>query len=294
MSTTSNGRNWHAKQYSRFERERTRPVRDLLNAADATRVAHAVDLGCGPGDSTETLLDYAPQANVIGVDNSRDMLDAARKRLPQVCFECADIAAWDAPGPFDLILANASMQWVADHDVLFPKLVDKLAPGGRLAIQMPDNLDEPAHTRMPKPSTTVRGARACRACSARRAIGPKPITRCSGHIARRSTSGAGVSPSARRRHRRGHRMVQGQRIATLSRETRCARAARVSRSLSRRTARVVHGARRRRRAAAVSACVHRRDALTAQSQSRFNARGCVRAASARTGAPRATARRPCA
>ncbi|WP_277183742.1 trans-aconitate 2-methyltransferase [Caballeronia sp. BR00000012568055] len=144
---------WNATQYSRFEAERTRPVRDLLNAARANEIRHAADIGCGPGNSTETLLSYAPDARIIGTDNSSDMIAAARKRLlnvPNVQFELSDISAWNAPGLFDLILANAALQWVPDHETLFPALLQKLAPGGRLAVQMPDNLDEPAHRLMQK------------------------------------------------------------------------------------------------------------------------------------------------
>ncbi len=132
-SSTSNSSEWHANQYTRFEAERTRPVRDLLNGAQANDVCTAIDLGCGPGNSTETLLAYAPDAKVIGVDNSKDMIAAARKRLPNVSFELADISTWNAPGPFDLILANASLQWVPEHERLFPHLIDKLAPGGRFS-----------------------------------------------------------------------------------------------------------------------------------------------------------------
>jgi trans-aconitate 2-methyltransferase len=139
---------WQANQYSLFEAERTRPVRDLLHAAQGATVRAAVDLGCGPGNSTETLLAYASGANVVGIDSSADMIDAARKRLPQVRFELADISVWNEAGPYDLILANASLQWVPDHETLLPRLVATLAPGGRLAIQMPDNLDEPAHRLM--------------------------------------------------------------------------------------------------------------------------------------------------
>ncbi|BAN25673.1 trans-aconitate 2-methyltransferase [Caballeronia insecticola] len=145
---TTQSADWQARQYTLFEEERTRPVRDLLNAAQAATARTAIDLGCGPGNSTETLLDYAPDARVTGVDNSRDMIDAAKKRLPHVDFALADISAWNAPGPYDLILANAALQWVPDHETLFPALVAKLAPGGRLAVQMPDNLDEPAHRLM--------------------------------------------------------------------------------------------------------------------------------------------------
>ncbi|MDR5807796.1 trans-aconitate 2-methyltransferase [Caballeronia sp. LZ019] len=145
MTTPSD---WQAQQYSLFEAERTRPVRDLLNGAEGAPIRTAVDLGCGPGNSTETLVGFAPGASVIGVNNSQDMIDAARKRMPHVAFELADIAAWDGAGPYDLILANASLQWVRGHDTLLPRLVHKLSPGGRLAIQMPDNLDEPAHAHM--------------------------------------------------------------------------------------------------------------------------------------------------
>ncbi|SAK64227.1 trans-aconitate 2-methyltransferase [Caballeronia hypogeia] len=145
---TTSSAEWQARQYSLFEAERTRPVRDLLNATQVASARSAVDLGCGPGNSTETLIAYTPEARVIGIDNSSDMIDAAKKRLPQVAFELADISAWQAQGPFDLILANAALQWLPDHETLFPALVAKLAQGGQLAVQMPDNLDEPAHRLM--------------------------------------------------------------------------------------------------------------------------------------------------
>ncbi len=138
---------WSAKQYTAFEDERTRPVRDLL-AAVPGRAAAAVDLGCGPGNSTELLLQRFPDAEVTGFDSSPDMIAAAQARLPQLRFRVADIATWDAAGPFDAILANAVLQWLPDHAGLLPRLAAKLAPGGSLAVQMPDNLDEPAHRLM--------------------------------------------------------------------------------------------------------------------------------------------------
>ncbi len=139
---------WSAKQYTAFEDERTRPVRDLLAAVPSEAASAAVDLGCGPGNSTELLLRRFPSAEVTGLDSSPDMIAAARGRLPQVRFEVADIAAWDAAGPFDAILANAVLQWLPDHAALLPRLAAKLAPGGSLAVQMPDNLQEPAHRLM--------------------------------------------------------------------------------------------------------------------------------------------------
>ncbi|MGH8448337.1 methyltransferase domain-containing protein, partial [Pseudomonas sp.] len=80
-----------------------------------------------------------------GMDSSDDMLVDARKRLPTLSFELADIGAWNPAQPFDVILANASLQWLPNHAALYPHLVNQLTAGGTLAVQTPDNLDEPAH-----------------------------------------------------------------------------------------------------------------------------------------------------
>ena len=139
---------WSAKQYVAFESERTRPVRDLLAAVPTAQVRRAVDIGCGPGNSTEMLIARYPDAEVTALDSSADMLEAARERLPGLRIEQVDIERWDDEGPFDVILANAVLQWLPDHARLFPRLIRKLAPGGSLAVQMPDNLDESAHRLM--------------------------------------------------------------------------------------------------------------------------------------------------
>lgn len=139
---------WSAKQYVAFEDERTRPVRDLLSALASKPVGRAIDLGCGPGNSTEVLTQRFPQAEVSGIDSSEDMILAARQRLPKLRFEVVDVAHWQDPGPYDVILANAVFHWLPDHAALFPSLIKKLSPGGALAVQMPDNLDGPAHRLM--------------------------------------------------------------------------------------------------------------------------------------------------
>src|SRR5438477_5402004 len=128
---------WSPEQYGKFEDERNRPIRDLL-AKIPDGVARAADLGCGPGNSTELLLRRFPEASVVGMDSSEDMIRAAGQRLPGVRFEVADIATWPDPGPFDLLFANAALQWVPNHVTLLPFLFGKLAPGGSLAVQIPD------------------------------------------------------------------------------------------------------------------------------------------------------------
>lgn len=139
---------WNPSLYSRFEDERTRPARELLARVPLLKAASVVDLGCGPGNSTELLVQRFSEAHVVGTDNSPSMLESARKRLPGVTFELSDIASWTpAPAP-DLIYANAALQWVPGHEELIPRLFAALAPGGVLAIQMPDNRDEPTHRSM--------------------------------------------------------------------------------------------------------------------------------------------------
>ena len=140
---------WSAQQYVKFEDERTRPVRDLIARIPLGEARLAVDLGCGPGNSTELLAERFPGATVIGVDDSANMLDAARKRLPGRRFDLQDITDWSrGQGKVNAILANASLHWIPDHQILMPALLGRLAPGGALAVQMPHNLDEPAHRHM--------------------------------------------------------------------------------------------------------------------------------------------------
>lgn len=139
---------WSASQYVKFEDERTRPARDLLAQVPLASVRNAIDLGCGPGNSTELIIDRYGVENVSGLDSDDNMLEAARKRLPQTRFDKADLSAWQPSGQPDLLFANAVFQWLPNHLDIFERLMDGLAPGGVLAVQMPDNLAEPTHLAM--------------------------------------------------------------------------------------------------------------------------------------------------
>lgn len=139
---------WSPGQYLKFEDERSRPARDLLAAVPLTTARRVVDIGCGPGNSTELLVARFPEAEVIGIDTSLEMLGAARKRLPAVVFSKADAATWRPEGPVDLLFANAVFQWVPDHLAAMARLLADLPAGGVLAVQMPDNLEEPSHRAM--------------------------------------------------------------------------------------------------------------------------------------------------
>jgi trans-aconitate 2-methyltransferase len=139
---------WNPQLYRQFESERTRPARELLERIPHADIRFATDLGCGPGNSTELLAQAWPDAQITGIDSSEAMLQQARERLPSCRFLQADIRTWQAEQPQQVIYANASLQWLTEHRTLLPHLVNQLAVGGVIAIQMPDNLEEPSHRLM--------------------------------------------------------------------------------------------------------------------------------------------------
>ncbi|MBO0744883.1 MAG: methyltransferase domain-containing protein, partial [Candidatus Dormibacteraeota bacterium] len=138
---------WSSFQYERYADHRARPFFDLLAAVRVQDPRSVVDLGCGPGTLTATLAGRWPGATVVGVDSSRDMLSAAARHAdpPHLTFVEADLREWVPDRPVDLIVANAVLQWLPDHRALLPRLVDRLAPGGWLAFQVPGNMSAPSH-----------------------------------------------------------------------------------------------------------------------------------------------------
>jgi trans-aconitate 2-methyltransferase len=139
---------WNAGRYLRFADERTRPAVDLAARIDLAAPGRIVDLGCGPGNSAAVLRARWPDAEITGIDNSPDMLDAARRTHAGIDFIAGDIAAWQPSARCDLVFSNAAVQWVGDHEHLIPRLLDAVAAGGRLAIQMPRNHDFATHALM--------------------------------------------------------------------------------------------------------------------------------------------------
>lgn len=142
---------WNPALYTRFEDERTRPARDLLARCalpERVQPLRILDLGCGPGNSTALLAERFVGADILGIDTSEAMLRSARERLPNCRFERGDIASLKGEGRYDLVYANASLQWVLGHEALIPRLLRLVAPGGLFAAQIPDNLADPSQTEM--------------------------------------------------------------------------------------------------------------------------------------------------
>ena len=131
----------------RFEDDREQVVEDLLRHAPAG-LRTIVDLGCGPGTSTRKLIARYPHARITAVDISESMLAVAALRAPGAQFVRADLNEWRPSEPLDLVFADSALQWLGDHEALFSRLMGWLAPGGALAVQMPDNRQEPSHALM--------------------------------------------------------------------------------------------------------------------------------------------------
>jgi len=130
---------WDASQYLMFAEERARPFFDLLARVERRRVSAAADLGCGAGNLTRYLAERWPSATVTGVDTSPEMLAQAWSRaIPgRLTFVAGDISSWQPERPLDLLVSNAALQWVPDHERLLSRLAGMLAAGGTLAVQMP-------------------------------------------------------------------------------------------------------------------------------------------------------------
>jgi trans-aconitate 2-methyltransferase len=135
---------WDANLYLKYADERARPARDLLAQVPIADPRRVYDLGCGPGNSTKLLAARFPSAEIVGIDSSAEMLEQARRALPRISFERADLTGWRTPRPADLLFSNAALQWVPDHLHVLRTLVEALPCGGILAMQVPDNLGEPS------------------------------------------------------------------------------------------------------------------------------------------------------
>lgn len=138
---------WNSKQYLKFERERTQPAIDLVKSIDKETPERIVDIGCGPGNSTAQLRRRFPNAYILGIDNSEDMIETAQKNNSGIDFALCDASCGlnSLDGKFDIVFSNACIQWIPDHEKLIPEMMSLLKDGGILAVQIPMNYNEPIH-----------------------------------------------------------------------------------------------------------------------------------------------------
>jgi trans-aconitate 2-methyltransferase len=166
---------WDPAQYQRFGDERSRPFFELLGRVRAENPRSVVDLGCGPGNLTATLAARWPDARVLGVDSSPEMIEAAQAQAAhanaveatavqasavgssamqtqaghaaagRLSFALGDIKDWKPEGQVDVLVSNAALQWVPGVPGLLARWAEALPEGGWLAFQVPGNFDQPSH-----------------------------------------------------------------------------------------------------------------------------------------------------
>ncbi|SEB62717.1 trans-aconitate 2-methyltransferase [Nocardioides exalbidus] len=142
---------WDPDRYLQYADERGRPFVDLVGRIDADAPATVVDLGCGPGNLTRLLKERWPDAKVAGVDSSAEMIEKASE-IDGIAWQVDDLRTWATPdplalrAPIDVLVSNATLQWLPEHLDLLPGLLDRVAAGGWFAFQVPGNFDEPSHT----------------------------------------------------------------------------------------------------------------------------------------------------
>ena len=129
---------WKPDLYLQFGKERTQPAIDLVSRIDHDGPKRILDVGCGPGNSTNVLKSRWPQAEIIGLDNSQAMIEEAKSNYPAMDWMSAD-ASGDLTGlgKFDIVFSNAAIQWIPDQEKLLSKLYGMLNKGGILAVQVP-------------------------------------------------------------------------------------------------------------------------------------------------------------
>ena len=138
---------WDPDRYLTYADERGRPFVELVARIGAAAPAEVVDLGCGPGNLTGLLAERWPRAHVVGLDSSPEMIAAAAGgSASRWTYAVADLRDWQPERPVDVLVSNATLQWVPGHLELLPALVAAVAPGGWFAFQVPGNFDEPSHT----------------------------------------------------------------------------------------------------------------------------------------------------
>ena len=153
---------WDPGQYLKYGSERFRPALDLMARIDLPAPQSIVDLGCGAGNVTRILAERWPRARIVGVDNSAAMLEQARAAVPSersIEWLPAELAEWAAtatPSSVELVFSNAALHWLDDHARLFPHLMKIVAPGGRLAVQMPSNFLAASHVALQEVAGSAR------------------------------------------------------------------------------------------------------------------------------------------
>jgi trans-aconitate 2-methyltransferase len=149
---------WNSEQYLKFKTERTQPAIDLVNRINMVNPKKILDIGCGPGNSTQVLSNKFPGVYILGIDKSEEMISTAKMKYPILDFKICDVSKdlSQLDSDFDIVFSNACLQWVPDHKNLLKNMLNLLNKNGVLAVQIPMHYNEPIHKIIGELTSSVR------------------------------------------------------------------------------------------------------------------------------------------
>ena len=262
---------WDPAQYLKYASERLRPALDLMARVSIEAPGTIVDLGCGAGNVTQILADRWPHARVVGVDNSTEMLAVARASTAGEArrqWIDADLATWAPAAPVDIVFSNAALHWHDDHAQLFPRIFGWVAPGGVLAVQMPDQNAAPSHVALAALVSSARWRDRLAPLLRRAPVAPvaayfRLLAAAARTVDAWTTEYLHVLPPSARRRASGGRLDEGHRVDAVSRGARSRLRSRPSsRSIPRASPRPI-------RRCPMVACCSRSGAFSSSRRERF-------------------------
>lgn len=136
-------KDWNPNLYLKYGKERIQPSIDLVSRIDMDQPVKIIDIGCGPGNSTQILAQRWPKAIITGIDNSPAMIEKAKMDYPKQDWLVLDAGTGEIEGKYDIVFSNAVIHWIPNHQALFRKFHTLLTDNGLIAVQVPIFWDMP-------------------------------------------------------------------------------------------------------------------------------------------------------
>lgn len=132
---------WNAKDYAENSAAQRDWALELLAKLDLKPDYKVLDIGCGDGKNTAEIAAKVTRGEVVGLDNSKDMIELASTTYPKTQFRNLTFKFGDANSmiyrdEFDAIFSNAALHWVKDHSLVLKGIASSLKSGGRMLLQM--------------------------------------------------------------------------------------------------------------------------------------------------------------
>jgi len=129
---------WNSNKYLAFKNERTQPSIDLVESIELINPKTIIDIGCGPGNSTQILVNKWPNSKIIGLDSSKTMIERAKNDYPNQIWIHEDAQNITDDNKYSLVFSNAALQWIDNHEKLIHNLWKIVENNGAFACQIPN------------------------------------------------------------------------------------------------------------------------------------------------------------